>query len=155
MYATTGGSGGIPTDPGPQAGKEEEERMRLKTNPEQTRGEKTVITRLLQEIRRYEEGEGEGQEREYSKIPILEENVSRLYTWAIALMNYINNMVNYDQGNETMRTSRMKVVIQIAANLRGRKGTEELIIQKHGSGEEYARKVFRYTFNSLIFYIYL
>ena len=76
MYATTSGSGGIPTDPSLQTGKDEEERLRderlrLRTNPEQTREEKTINTRLFQRIRRYEEGEGEGQETEYSKIPIL------------------------------------------------------------------------------------
>ena len=155
MYATSGGSGGIPTDPSLQTGKDEEERLkderlRLSTTPEteatleQTREEKTINTRLFQKIRRYEEGEGEGQEREFSKIPRLEENMSRLYNWVILLMGYIDNMVNYDQGNEIMRTSRIKVVIQIAANLRERKGTEELIITKQGSGEEYARKVIEF-----------
>ena len=93
MYATTGGSGGITTDPGPQTGKEEEEKMGLKTSSEQTRREKTIVARLLQEIRRYEAGEGEGQEREYSKIPILDGNMSELYIWAIDLRKYISIMV--------------------------------------------------------------
>ena len=87
MYATTGGSGGIPTDPSLQTGKDEEERLkegrlRLSTVPEtettleQTREEKMMNTRLFQKIRRYEEGKGEDREREFSKIPILEENLS-------------------------------------------------------------------------------
>ena len=54
-------------------------------------------------------------------------------------MVYIDKMINYDRGKEIMRTSRMKVVIQIAANLRERKGTEELTIPKQGSEEDYAR----------------
>ena len=91
MYATTGGSGGITTDPGPQTGKEEEEKMRLKTSSEQTRREKTVVTRLLQEIRRYEAGEGEGQEREYSKIPILECCESGVPNKQLVIASAINN----------------------------------------------------------------
>ena len=59
-------------------------------------------------------------------------------------MVYIDKMVNYDRGKEIMRTSRMKVVIQIAANLRERKGTEELTIPKQGSGEDYARRVIKF-----------
>ena len=96
---------------------------------------------FFQKIRRYEEGKGEGREREFEKIPRLEENVDGLYDWLILLMIYIDKMVNYDRGMEIMRTSRMKVVIQIAAKLRERKGTEELTIPKQGSGEDYARKV--------------
>ena len=64
-----------------------------------------------------------------------------LYDWLILLMIYIDKMVNYDRGMEIMRTSRMKVVIQIAAKLKERKGTEELTIPKQGSGEDYARRV--------------
>ena len=59
-------------------------------------------------------------------------------------MVYIDKMVNYDRGEEIMRTSRIKVVIQIAANLIERKGTEKLIIPKQGSGEDYARRVVKF-----------
>ena len=99
---------------------------------------------FFQKIRRYEEGEGQGREREFQKIPILKENVEGLYDWLIQLMVYIDKMVNYDRGEEIMRTSRIKVVIQIAANLIERKGTEELIIPKQGSGEDYARRVVKF-----------
>ena len=151
MDATTGGSSGIPPDPSLQTGRDEEERLnewrlRLRTIREagtaleQTREEKTISRVLFQKIRRYEEGKGEGRERGFEKIPRLEENVDGLYDWLILLMIYIDKMVNYDRGMEIMRTSRMKVVIQIAAKLRERKGTEELTIPKQGSGEDYARR---------------
>ena len=40
-----------------------------------------------------------------------------------------------------MRTDRMKIVIQEAAGLGERKGTENLNITNQESGEDYARKV--------------
>ena len=61
-----------------------------------------------------------------------------MYDWLILLMTYIDKMVNYDRGMEIMRTSRMKVVIQIAAKLRERKGTKTRI------REEYAKRVIEF-----------
>ena len=87
------------------------------TTLEQTREEKRISRVFFQKIRRYEEGEGQGTEREFQKIPILKENVEGLYDWLIQLMVYIDKMVNYDCGEEIMQTSRIKVVIQIAANV--------------------------------------
>ena len=40
-----------------------------------------------------------------------------------------------------MRNGRMKIVIQEAAVLAKRKGTEKLTVPNQGSGEEYSRKV--------------
>ena len=72
----------------------------------------------------------------FKEIPKLEENGDGFYNWLILLMIYIDKMVNYDRGMEIMRTSRMKVVIQIAAKLRERKGTEDLNITNQESGED-------------------
>ena len=78
----------------------------------------------------------------FEEIPILEENGDGLHDWLILLMIYIDKMVNWDWDVKEMRTSRMKVVIHIAAVLAERKETEKLTIPKQGSGEEYARRVF-------------
>ena len=132
MDATTGGSGGIPPDPSLETGRDEEERLnewRLKlrtiretgTALEQTREEKIITRVFFQKIRRYKEGKGKGREREFKKIPKLEENAEGLYNWLILMMLYIDKMVNYDWEVEMMRTSRMKVVISIAAQLAERK----------------------------------
>ena len=76
---------------------------------------------FFQKIRRYEERKGKGREREFKKIPKLEMNAEGLYDWLILMMLYIDKMVNYDWEVEMMRTSRMKVVISIAAQLAERK----------------------------------
>ena len=54
-------------------------------------------------------------------------------------MEYIEEMVCWNV--RAMRTDRMKIVIQEAAGLGERKGTENLTITNQGSGEDYARKV--------------
>ena len=155
MDTTAGGSGGIPQDPSLETGRDEEERLnewRLKlwtiletgTALEQTREEKIITKVFFQKIRRYKEGKGEGKEKEFGKIPRLEENADGLYDWLILLMIYIYKMVNWDWDVEKIRTSMMKVVIQIAAILAERKGTERLTIPKQGSGEEYAKRVIEF-----------
>ena len=62
-----------------------------------------------------------------------------MYKWIIVLMGYIEKMVCWDV--RAMRTDRMKIVIQEAAGLGERKGTENLNITNQESGEDYARKV--------------
>ena len=80
----------------------------------------------------------------FKEIPRLEENGDGLYDWLILLMIYIDKMVNWDWDVKEMRTSRMKIVIQEAAVLAKRKGTEKLTIPNQGSGEEYARRVLEF-----------
>ena len=136
MDATTGGSGGIPPDPSLETGRDEEERLnkwRLKlrtiretgTALEQTREEKIITRVFFQKIRRYEEGKGKVGELKFKEIPRSEENGDGLYDWLILLRIYIDKMVNWDWDVKEMRTSRMKVVIQVAAVLAKRKGTEK------------------------------
>ena len=67
-------------------------------------------------------------------IPKLREKWDRMYKWIILLMVYIEEMVCWDI--RAMRTKRMKIVIQEAARLGERKGTENLTITTQGSGEK-------------------
>ena len=77
----------------------------------------------------------------FEDIPRLGEDWDGLYDWLILLMIYIDKMVNWDWDVKEMRTGRMKIVIQEAAVLAKRKGTEQLTVPDQGSGEEYARRV--------------
>ena len=138
MEATAGGSSGIPLDPRLETGRDKEENLnkwRLKfrtiretgTALEQTREEKIITRIFFQKIRRYEDGKGEGGELKFEDIPRLGEDWDGLYNWLILLMIYIDKMVNWDWDVKEMRTGRMKIVIQEAAVLAKRKGTEILI----------------------------
>ena len=62
----------------------------------------------------------------FEDIPRLGEDWDALYDWLILLMIYIDKMVNWDWDVKEMRTGRMKIVIQEAAVLAKRKGTEKL-----------------------------
>ena len=59
-------------------------------------------------------------------------------------MIYMDKMVNWDWDVKEMRTGRMKIVIQEAAVLAKRKGTEKLTVPNQGSGEEYTRRVLEF-----------
>ena len=67
-----------------------------------------------------------------------------MYDWLILLMIYIDKMVSWDWDVKEIRTDRMKIVIQEAAVLAKRKGTEQLTVPNQGSGEEYARRVLEF-----------
>ena len=67
-------------------------------------------------------------------IPKLREKWDKMYEWIIVLMGYIEEMVCWDV--RAMRTDSMKIVIQEAAGLGERKGTENLTIKNQGSGED-------------------
>ena len=57
-------------------------------------------------------------------------------------MRYIDGMVGWDA--KALRTSRIKTVIQEAAGIRYQEGAEKLIVNKKGSGEEYAKRVLEF-----------
>ena len=89
MDATLGGSGGIPPDPNLETGRDkakalEERRQRFwwirrtGTQIEQDLEEKEVVRILLQKIRSYEDGEGEGVVLNTEKIPKLREKWGQL-----------------------------------------------------------------------------
>ena len=142
MEATLGGSGGIPPDPSLETGRDEEknlEKWRLRfliiiekgMTIEQVREEKKTRV-FFQKIRSYEEGRSEG-------VKIGEVTLSTLYEGIIRLMMYIDNMTSWDR--KAMRIERMKIVIQKAAGLAEKKGTENLTLPDQRSGEEYAKRV--------------
>ena len=145
MDATAGGSGGIPLDPSLETGRDKEEKLnkwRLKfrtiqetgTDLEQTCEEKIITRIFFQKIRRYEDGKGEGGELKFEDIPRLGEDWDALYDWLILLVIYIDKMVSWDWDVKEIRTDRMKIVIQEAAVLAKRKGTEQLNVPYQGSG---------------------
>ena len=153
MEATVGDSGGIPPDPSLETGRDKEKnlkswRKRFKriqetgTRLEQEQEEKKVVRIFLQKIRSYEEGKGQGVDLRVNNIPKLREKWDKMYEWIIVLMEYIEEMVCWDV--RAMRTDRMKIVIQEAAGLGEREGTEDLKITNQGSGEDYARKVLNF-----------
>ena len=135
--STVGGSGGIPPDPSLETGRDKEKNLKkwrqrfLKiqetgTKLEQAQEEKKIAKIFLQKIRSYEEGKGKGVDLRVDNIPKLREKWDRMYKWIILLMVYIEEMVCWDI--RAMRTKRMKIVIQEAARLGERKGTENLTI---------------------------
>ena len=143
--STVGGSGGIPPDPSLETGRDKEKNLKkwrqrfLKiketgTKLEQAQEEKKIAKIFLQKIRSYEEGKGKGVDLRVDNIPKLREKWDRMYKWIILLMVYIEEMVCWDI--RAMRTKRMKIVIQEAARLGERKGTENLTITTQGSGEK-------------------
>ena len=67
----------------------------------------------------------------FEDIPRLGEDWDGLYDWLILLI-YIDKMVNWDWDVKEMRTGRMKIVIQEAAVLAKRKGTEKLTVPNQG-----------------------
>ena len=67
-----------------------------------------------------------------------------MYDWLTLLIIYIDKMVSWDWDVKEIRTKRMKIVIQEAAVLAKRKGTEQLTVPDQGSGEESARKVLEF-----------
>ena len=97
LDATLGGSGGITPDPNLETGQEEakalEERrqrfgwiQRTGMQIERDLKEKAAVIMLLQKIRSYEEGEGEGRVLDTEKIPKLREKWGQLYKWMFELM---------------------------------------------------------------------
>ena len=54
-------------------------------------------------------------------------------------MKYIEGMAGWDI--RVLRTSRMKTVIQEAAGIRYKEGTENLVVSNKESGEEYAKRI--------------
>ena len=76
------------------------------------------------------------------KIPKLREKWGQMYEWIFELMRYIDGMAGWDI--KALRTSRIKVVIQEAAGIRYQEGAEKLIMNKKGSGEEYAKRVLEF-----------
>ena len=60
-----------------------------------------------------------------------------MYEWIFELMRYIDGMAGWDI--RALRTSRIKAVIQEATGIRYQEGTEKLIMNKKGSGAEYAK----------------
>ena len=62
-----------------------------------------------------------------------------MYEWIIRLTGYIDGMICWDV--KAMRTDRIKIVIQEAAGLGEREGTDDWIITNQGSGEDYVTKV--------------
>ena len=107
MEATLGGSGGIPPDPNLETGRDKEKTLeelrqrfwwirRTGTQIERDREEKEVVRILLQKIRSYEDGEGEGVVLNTKKIPKLREKWGQLYKWIFELMKYIKGMAGLD-----------------------------------------------------------
>ena len=69
MYATTGGSGGIPSNSSLEAGWDEEKKLKYTriikiqesgTRLEQEREGRKIVRQCLQKIKEYEAGKGEG-----------------------------------------------------------------------------------------------
>ena len=80
---------------------------------------------------------------EFEHIPKIGEGTRRtLYEGIIRLMMYIDNMASWDR--KAMRIERMKIVIQKAAGLAEKKGTENLTLPDQRSGEEYAKRVLQF-----------
>ena len=75
-------------------------------------------------------------------LGILREKWDKMHEWIILLSGYIDGMICWDV--KTMRTDRIKIVIQEVAGLGEREGTEEWIITNQGSGEDYAEKVLHF-----------
>ena len=75
--------------------------------------EKEIVRILLQKIKSYEDGEGEGEVLNTKEIPKLREKWGQMYEWIFELMRYIDGMAGWDI--KALRTSRIKVVIQEAA----------------------------------------
>ena len=80
----------------------------------------------------------------FQDIPRLGEDWDALYDWLILLMIYIDKIVSWDWDMKEIKTNRMKILIQEAAVLAKRKGTEQLIVPNQGSGEEYTRRVLEF-----------
>ena len=95
---------------------------------ERAREEKIIARIFFQKIRRYKVGKGEGGELKFTDIPRLGEDWKKMYDWLILLMIYIDEMVSWDWDLKEIRTDRMKIVIQEAAVLAERKGTEQLTV---------------------------
>ena len=117
MEATLGGSGGITPDPVLETGRDgaealEEQRQRFwwirrtGTQIERDLEEKEIVRILLQKIRSYEDGEGEGEVLNTKEVPKLREKWGQLYEWIFVLMRYIDGMVGWDV--KALRTSRKK-----------------------------------------------
>ena len=155
MYATTGGSGGIPSNSSLEAGWDEEKKLKYTrkreriiriqesgTRLEQEQEEREIVRQCLQKIKEHEAGKGEGVDLRVDYIPKLREKWDRMHEWIIILTGYIDGMICWDV--KAMRTERIKIVIQEAAGLGEREGTEDLIITNQGSGEDYAEKVLQF-----------
>ena len=150
MYATTGGSGGIPPNPSLETGRNGEKNLKswrkkiiriqeTGTSLEQEREEQKVVRRFLQKIRDYEEGKGGGRERGLHNIPKLRENGDRMYEWIIVLMGYIEEMFCWDK--RIMRTKIVTIIIQEAAGLGELVKPGNLDIPNQESGEDYAKRI--------------
>ena len=150
MKATVGESCGIPLDPSLEKGKKEEKNLKkwrqrfiriqkTGTRLEQAQEEREVARIFLKKIRSYEQGKGKRVDLRVANIPKLREKWDKMYEWIIVLMGYIEEMVCWDV--RAMRTDRMKIVIQEAARLEERRGTENLTVANQGSGEDYAKRV--------------
>ena len=75
-------------------------------------------------------------------IPKLREKRDKMHEWIILLTGYIGGMICWDV--KAMRTDRIKIVIQEAAGLGEREGTDDWKITNLGSGEDYAEKILHF-----------
>ena len=75
-------------------------------------------------------------------IPKLREKRDKMHEWIILLTGYIGGMICWDV--KAMRTDRIKIVIQEAAGLGEREGTDDWKITNQGSGEDYAEKILHF-----------
>ena len=56
-----------------------------------------------------------------------------MYEWILMLMGYIDEMICWEL--KALRTNRMKFLLYVAAGIRERDGTENLVNPKKESGE--------------------
>ena len=103
MYATTGGSGGIPSNSSLKAGWDKEKKLKYMRKRErivriqesgmrleQERERRKIVRQCLQKIKEYEAGKGEGVDLRVECISKLREKWDRMHEWIILLTGYID-----------------------------------------------------------------